>query len=128
MLTDWTSENGIRATEKISPITWRIGRRRNHLSIFLNGSKGREFRVFGADGWETCCLEYHVALSVIRDHAREWLEGHDIFVEIARDDGDIDKMRYQALRSGQAYTNRPITQWLDDYDACLIAAINAAGE
>jgi len=73
-------------------------------------------------------LDDGIALSILRDHAVQYLHGPSIFIEVARDDGDIDLIRYQALRSGRNYTNRPITQWLDDYDACLIAAINAAGE
>lgn len=101
MLTDWTSENGIKAIGKINPPCPE------------------------ADGEE--------AMRILRDLAREWLGAHGWEIRYGHNGMtvgkcDLAKSAWYGYRR-QTSERLSLCQHANyDYDACLIAAINAAGE
>lgn len=131
MIEHWTSEDGIKAIGRMGFPQWeeygdRYGLlRETHPEdwAFLIHRQN----TVNPKLWHVEIRHTHdrVSLSILRDHAREWLENQDITIEFCGRSNF--RPVYRAVLAQVAGVQH-LTGTLYDYDQALIAAILAAGE
>jgi len=124
MLSDWLSEDGRKAIEKMGWPEWQHEHDAESLQRLVlieigDGTCGWSFdKIFTIDRRryirnEECPAR--AALCLLRDHAREWLAEQDVGID-------------WGCGVWWIHTKPPTCEYHDDYDSALIAAILAQKE
>ena len=125
MLDHWTDSAGAKAREKMGAVVWSIGKdirdnecfRRLCLGTDLDGQPHFYEEAKHGDHWEwDDDTPPRVALCLLREHAREWLNRRGREVRKNRDGSSCSVYFVEATVA---------SMWRCDYDAALIAAVLA---
>ena len=143
MITDWTSERGLAAIEKMDWPEWESWRPRwdeGTLGMVLEpwrmeaAKGGHDYFVGGCpdDARPLLPISNDIALALLRDHAREWLGKQTICVMLDCWTGEWFVERIGVEREGEeclidgAWEYEGSATLFKDYDLAMIAVVEAA--